>query len=708
MKAHMSGLGLPAENEAHGSDGSHPYAAELATLSYTEEMLGPVQPTLYAPLEETPLVWVDTVAGLTDLISALEDVPVVAIDLEAHSYRSFQGFVCLMQVSTRSTDYLVDTLALRSEMHLFNKITADPRVVKVLHGANSDIVWLQRDFGVYVVNMFDTGQAARVLAYPSFGLAHLLKFYCSVNTNKSYQLADWRIRPLPEDMAKYARMDTHYLLYIYDRLKNELVARGSVSNNLVAAVLARSREICGFVYEKPAFTPDAWRRVYERSSTRLSSEQRAVFAALYDWRDDQARKLDESTGYVMPNALLARLAHAMPTRVGDLLAACNPIPPLVRQHAMDIVQVVVAAASAHTKAGGMPSPSRGKAVRSKSAGWANAVTGGAATSSSAAGSGMSGGPRRGARTPRSARASPSPSGDTSATFSEEQFRAAGWLEKPVLVAMAHAESGGSAGDVVPRTALEHALVGGDGSAGPKPGSWTGASANEVSAGLAATTHGAWTKPLSTAGAERARAEAVYKDIADGISFPKIQPLLQPVVSDAAAAEVIKAIPQPQTMSDIYVLSNLNRKQQQERKRTGDDGGEGDRAPKRAHLLVEPGVPQDPVKLMEQMGWPANQAMASLDAEDLSAAANAASFKAHDYSGDKGGSKGSRSAKGAGKSGSRRDGGAFDPYGQGANSPRGRRDNSGARGRGNNNNGNGKKRRVRRRDQNRSATLPRHK
>ena len=33
----------------------------------------------------------------------------------------------------------------------------------------------QRDFGVYLVNVFDTGQAARVLALPSFGLAYLLQ-----------------------------------------------------------------------------------------------------------------------------------------------------------------------------------------------------------------------------------------------------------------------------------------------------------------------------------------------------------------------------------------------------------------------------------------------------------------------------------------------------------------------------------------------------
>ena len=66
--------------------------------------------------------------------------------------------------------------------------------LQVLHGADSDIDWLQRDFGLYVVNMFDTGQAARVLNFSRFGLAHLLLHYCNVNADKQYQMADWRMR----------------------------------------------------------------------------------------------------------------------------------------------------------------------------------------------------------------------------------------------------------------------------------------------------------------------------------------------------------------------------------------------------------------------------------------------------------------------------------------------------------------------------------
>lgn len=65
---------------------------------------------------------------------------------------------------------------------------------QVLYGADSDIEWLQRDFGLYVVNLFDTHQASRALNLARNSLDHLLKHYCSVDSDKRYQLADWRVR----------------------------------------------------------------------------------------------------------------------------------------------------------------------------------------------------------------------------------------------------------------------------------------------------------------------------------------------------------------------------------------------------------------------------------------------------------------------------------------------------------------------------------
>ena len=179
-----------------------------------------------------------------------------------HYQRSYQGFTCLMQLSTRTHDFIVDCIELRSELQPLLEVFADPSIIKVLHGGDMDILWLQRDLGLYLVGMFDTGQASRVLEMPSFGLQYLLKHYCGVDVDKRFQLSDWRVRPIPADMLMYARQDTHYLLYVFDRMRNELVEKSrlmpSATVHDAPAKLVdtwqRSRSISLRVYEKPRIT----------------------------------------------------------------------------------------------------------------------------------------------------------------------------------------------------------------------------------------------------------------------------------------------------------------------------------------------------------------------------------------------------------------------------------------------------------------------
>jgi exosome complex exonuclease RRP6 len=55
---------------------------------------------------------------------------------------------------------------------------------QVFHGCEQDIQWLQRDFGLYVVNCFDTFHAAKLLSYPSLSLAHMVKVHCGERSNR--------------------------------------------------------------------------------------------------------------------------------------------------------------------------------------------------------------------------------------------------------------------------------------------------------------------------------------------------------------------------------------------------------------------------------------------------------------------------------------------------------------------------------------------
>ncbi|KAG2459298.1 EXOSX protein, partial [Polypterus senegalus] len=222
-----------------------------------------------------------------------------------------QMYKPLLETSCHLINTLDDLVELNEKLAKSSEFAVD---LEVFHGADSDIEWLQRDFGLYIVNLFDTHQAARILNLGRNSLEHLLRLYCNVECDKRYQLADWRIRPLPEEMVQYAREDTHYLLYIYDRMRADLLERGNDMPTLVHLVWQKSKDISLKKYVKPIFTEHSYLELYKKQKKLLNTQQLTALRLLYRWRDQIARQEDESTGEPQ-----------------GILACCNPVPPLVKQ-----------------------------------------------------------------------------------------------------------------------------------------------------------------------------------------------------------------------------------------------------------------------------------------------------------------------------------------------------------------------------------------
>uniref|UniRef100_A0A2A4JBP7 Exosome complex component 10 homolog n=1 Tax=Heliothis virescens TaxID=7102 RepID=A0A2A4JBP7_HELVI len=338
------------EGEAVGYE--HPYKVELDLYHPPSQFIEPDVETLSfpAPLAETMFTYVDTEAKLDALVEHLNTVKELAIDLEHHSYRTYQGITCLIQVTTtEGGDFIIDALAIREHIHKLNLAFTDPKKIKVFHGAEHDVIWLQRDFGVYLVGLFDTHQAAMVLNLPGLSLKYLLMRYCQVNADKKYQLADWRMRPLPAELIEYARMDTHYLLYIWRQMKADLMKDGQPHRLL--SVFENSRQICGSTYNKEVLTETSHMPLYVRSKKSFNSQQMAALKMLYKWRDAQARALDESTTYLLPNHMLLTLAETLPREVQGVNAVCNPMPPFVKQNLITIHRMLLSVQLAVVKCG---------------------------------------------------------------------------------------------------------------------------------------------------------------------------------------------------------------------------------------------------------------------------------------------------------------------------------------------------------------------
>ncbi|EPB79074.1 3'-5' exonuclease [Ancylostoma ceylanicum] len=269
----------------------HPYQYEIQHFTVPDTQLESSGPLPAAEMSSTPMTYVNTKEGLENLRDILNSSKEFAVDLEHHELRSYLGLTCLVQISTRTEDYIIDPFPLWNEMHILNEPFTDPKILKVFHGAEHDIEWLQRDFGIYVVNMFDTGRAMRRLEMQKFNLRYLVHHYCDVSLDKRYQLADWRVRPLDEDMIAYARSDTHYLLHCYDCLREELLEKGDKLQNLLRVVYSESALICSRVFRKPIFDKEGFRGLERR---RLNNRQDAAMRVLWCWRDKVAREEDES------------------------------------------------------------------------------------------------------------------------------------------------------------------------------------------------------------------------------------------------------------------------------------------------------------------------------------------------------------------------------------------------------------------------------
>jgi exosome complex exonuclease RRP6 len=153
-------------------------------------------------------------------------------------------------------------------------------------------------------------------------------------------------------MFFYAMADTHFLLYIFDNLRNELVERSNPTipeGNKIELVLQRSKETSLFRFERQIYDedtgmgPGGWYNLLVKSPALFTNEQFAVFRAIHAWRDKIARKDDDSISYVMPNHVVFTLARLMPTDMVSLYGAVHPISPNVKSRTAELLALIKSA-----------------------------------------------------------------------------------------------------------------------------------------------------------------------------------------------------------------------------------------------------------------------------------------------------------------------------------------------------------------------------
>lgn len=277
----------------------------------------------------------DLVINSQQLRALAEDLnrqPRIAVDTESNSLYAYREQVCLIQFSTPQRDALVDPLAL-DDLSPLAPVFANPQVEKLFHAAEYDLLTLRRDFNYEFNNIFDTMVAVRVLGREKVGLGSVLEQEFGIVLEKKYQRANWGRRPLPKAMLDYARLDTHYLIPLRQKLHHELVQK----QRLELAQEDFARLCCLNGNGPEPGLPSIWRM---RGVKDLTPKQASILQRLVEYRQQQARQADLPLFKMFSDKTLVEIAAAEPRSKANLASIYGLTPNKLHRHARGLLQAV--------------------------------------------------------------------------------------------------------------------------------------------------------------------------------------------------------------------------------------------------------------------------------------------------------------------------------------------------------------------------------
>ncbi len=279
-----------------------------------------------------PAAYIEHDKDLKKLAKALQNEPLLAIDTESNSMYAYQERVCLVQLSTRTADYIIDPLRI-ADMSPLGPLLTNPKIEKVFHAAEYDLMCLKRDYGFTVVNMFDTMIAARICGVKALGLNRLLAEYCGVEADKSHQRDDWGQRPISEEGLLYAQMDTHYLSELRDKLMAQLVEAGRLEEAKETFL-----EASDVTPPEHVFDPEGYWKMAIPAA--LNRRQCAILRELYLVRENIAQERDCPPFKVFMDKMLLAIAEASPRSMHELERVRGLPVVVARRYSQELLQAV--------------------------------------------------------------------------------------------------------------------------------------------------------------------------------------------------------------------------------------------------------------------------------------------------------------------------------------------------------------------------------
>ncbi|EAY21196.1 3'-5' exonuclease family protein [Trichomonas vaginalis G3] len=306
--------------------------------SYTTKMdpvIPPSNPTVdllkYPQINSVQFSLIDTKEQIESLISTISSSPDKAIGVSVIDHY-FPNVICVLCISTRDCEYLIDVLELPDAITSLAPIFSARDITKVfgnaahccklLHQAGISDIYnsfdvttaaqhlnistsledLTQDFRNRLQEGWIPDSARKVVPPPDFPhnkVCDSEKLSQILTESESNAMQDWRIRPLSLSQMRLARQRVHYLLYLYDSLRLKLTEE---STKLLDKTIAIS-------HHKASMDWTSYR-------TMIISPNGAILAAAYGQPIPSANVLrsiknarqNETNNGILPQAIMSDAA----------------------------------------------------------------------------------------------------------------------------------------------------------------------------------------------------------------------------------------------------------------------------------------------------------------------------------------------------------------------------------------------------------------
>lgn len=245
---------------------------------------------------------INTTKRLTEISGSLCTAPMVAVDVESNGFFRYRERICLVQLAAGDDAWVIDPLSI-DDLQPLGGLLADGSVEKLFHAAGNDIRSLHRDWGFEVRNLFDTSIAAAFVGSKRLGMQAVLKEYAGVDLDKlrHLQRSDWGLRPLSPEALEYAASDVLHLARAHECLVEQLQ-----ETSRLEWVLEECKRL-----EEVRYTPPNRNTAFlsTKGSHQFDGAALALLRCLYDFREQEAQRLDRPPFKVFPDSVLVQLAE---------------------------------------------------------------------------------------------------------------------------------------------------------------------------------------------------------------------------------------------------------------------------------------------------------------------------------------------------------------------------------------------------------------